>query len=403
MSIDDLTDADAVQTALKEFDSLGQEAFLKRYHYAESAQYFVQHDDRLYDAEAIAGAAHGYQHPEHGPLSEHAFHGDAAPVTVALQQLGFAVVDGQPSTLEEELAWRLAMWRNLQARQDADGLLTAGEVRAVRAYGGQQGIWVDKKRTRHLDPQGLAVGLKHTGVDYPDEINDSGALYRYPDTNRRGQDKAEVNATKAASRRSLPVFLISERGTRREVRLGWVAGWEDTSSQFYVSFDATPPQQLLDRDRSDDHPFQLEGNRRRTRAGTITSRPDQAKFKVEVIHRYGSRCPFSGIAVPAMIEAAHLRPDAENGSSDPRNGIPMNAALHRAFDAHLFAIHPDTLQVMVRPQGPSLAELGIIEPQLALSKLPHKEALKWRYAKWLKSNKMAATEAVPPVAAAAIA
>ncbi|MFD0349823.1 HNH endonuclease [Kitasatospora aburaviensis] len=102
-----------------------------------------------------------------------------------------------------------------------------------------------------------------------------------------------------------------------------------------------------------------------------------------------------------MIEAAHLRPDAENGSSDARNGLPMNAALHRAFDAHLFAIHPDTLQVMVRPQGPSLVELGITEPQLILPKLPHKAALEWRYAKWLKANKMTATEAVPPAAAMA--
>ncbi|WP_374101624.1 HNH endonuclease [Streptomyces sp. I5] len=34
-----------------------------------------------------------------------------------------------------------------------------------------------------------------------------------------------------------------------------------------------------------------------------------------------------------MIEAAHLRGDADGGSSDARNVLPMNAALHRAFDA----------------------------------------------------------------------
>ncbi len=98
-------------------------------------------------------------------------------------------------------------------------------------------------------------------------------------------------------------------------------------------------------------------------------RPDQARFKIEVFRRYGPRCPLSGIAVPEMVEAAHLRGDADGGSSDARNGLPMNAALHRAFDAHLFAINPDTLTVEVRPEGPTLDQLGVIHPKLALSRL----------------------------------
>ncbi len=35
----------------------------------------------------------------------------------------------------------------------------------LRAYGGAQGIWVDKKNTRHLsiDGQGVTVSILHTG------------------------------------------------------------------------------------------------------------------------------------------------------------------------------------------------------------------------------------------------
>ncbi|MEU1194216.1 HNH endonuclease [Streptomyces sp. NPDC005859] len=41
-----------------------------------------------------------------------------------------------------------------------------------------------------------------------------------------------------------------------------------------------------------------------------------------------------------MDEAAHLRGDADGETFDARNGLPMNTVRHRAFHAHLFAIHP---------------------------------------------------------------
>jgi predicted restriction endonuclease len=101
------------------------------------------------------------------------------------------------------------------------------------------------------------------------------------------------------------------------------------------------------------------------------------------LQRYGPRCPLSGIAVLEMLDAAHLIPDSEDGSSDPRNGLPLNAALHRAFDAGLFAIHPDTLSVETRLGGPALEELGIIEGSLqSLERKPHRDALQWRYNRW---------------------
>jgi hypothetical protein len=85
-----------------------------------------------------------------------------------------------------------------------------------------------------------------------------------------------------------------------------------------------------------------------------------------------------------MLEAAHLVPHASDGTNDPRNGLVMNVALHRAFDAHLFAIHPDTRKVVTRPGGPDLQALGITSPSLdSLAKLPHADALKHRFEAWL--------------------
>ncbi|GAA2120214.1 hypothetical protein GCM10009759_68880 [Kitasatospora saccharophila] len=384
MRIKDLTSASAVEEALREYDSLGGHAFRTKYGSDSSTQYYLSHADLLYDAEAIAGVAHGYQHQAADPLPNAQLNDGAEAATSTLRAMGFTVLNSHTKTVKEEREWRLAVWQNLLARRDDSGLVTSDAIRSVGAYGNYRGIWADMSRTRQFHPDGVTIGLKHTGQHYPDDLSESGALYHYPSTLLPGRDLAEVNATKAAATLQLPLFVITQRGPLRGVHLAWVEGWEDESSLFLVRFGETPPVQLLDRDRSEEQPFRLEGNRRRKRSGTVVDRPDQARFKIEVFRRYGAHCPLSGIVIPQMIEAAHLRGDADGGTSDARNGLPMNAALHRAFDAHLFAINPDTLTAEARPGGPSLESMGIVHPKLALDRLPHPMALKWRYDEWLR-------------------
>jgi len=69
----DLTSAAAVESALDEFDELGREAFLERYGFGRARRYFVRRDGKYYDSKAIAGAAHGYQYPDDGPLANSEF------------------------------------------------------------------------------------------------------------------------------------------------------------------------------------------------------------------------------------------------------------------------------------------------------------------------------------------
>jgi hypothetical protein len=177
----------------------------------------------------------------------------------------------------------------------------------------------------------------------------------------------------------------------RQARLGWVEGWEDSSELFLISFAKRAPAEIIDSDRSDETEFHLFGNRSHRAQRTTRVRPDQPRFKITVFQRYGPVCVLSGIHIVDMLEAAHLVPVPRGGSDDPRNGLPLNAALHRAFDADWFAIHPDTLQVCTVPGGPSLAELGIVHPSLAgLANPPHRDALQWRYENWCRRHTSAA-------------
>jgi putative restriction endonuclease len=93
--------------------------------------------------------------------------------------------------------------------------------------------------------------------------------------------------------------------------------------------------------------------------------------------RYGAGCAFCDLEVDALLDAAHIIPVSKDGSSDPRNGLVLCANHHRAFDAGLIRIHPETLEIVVDGDR---EELGVERKSLdGLDELPHEEALEWRW------------------------
>lgn len=388
MSLSPLTDAHAVRQAAKQCDAAGRQAFLDQHEFGRSTQYFLYWDGRLYDAKAIGGVAYGIQYPERGTLPNGKFSGGEADTNAVLRRLGFTIVDADPTTAEGEARWRAALWSHITSNADHDGLVPPGLLRDFDAYGGQQGVWVNAGRTRKVHPSGVAFSVLHTGVHYADDLSDTGVLYHYPHTSRQpGRDASEIAALKTCKLLNLPVLVISKPAStpgRRLVQLGWVDAWNDDAELFEISFSPMPPageQPSVSPAAAD--PNAIFGSDTRTVKGELRIRPGQRIFKRRVFAMYGQVCPLSGIAVPQMLDAAHLVPVANNGSDDPSNGLPLNAALHRAFDAGLFAINPDTLLVETRANGPTMQDLGITAPAIDhLPQQPARAALEWRYNWW---------------------
>ena len=81
-------DRDSVLQAIREFDALGRDAFLRKYGFRESKHTFLVMGGRLYDAKAILGAAYAHRQGSNEALSPKAFSGGAA-VARRLRQLGF--------------------------------------------------------------------------------------------------------------------------------------------------------------------------------------------------------------------------------------------------------------------------------------------------------------------------
>ena len=303
--------------------------------------------------------------------------------------LGAVIKRVMAETLEDEIKWRNDLLVEIGGKS-ANYAIDPSFLRVWRIYGGQQGIWVDKQRTSTIteDGNGLAVSLLHKGNIYPDDFDESGVIYHYPVTNRpQSRDAGEIDAVKNCSRLKVPVFVITLshiEPSKRDVYFGYVTMWDDHAKVFIVEF-GTDEKTIIAEET--DIPFQLKIHEPKAKYET-TRRPDQAAFRISVIRRYGVQCAVCEMTVIDLIDAAHLVSKAEDGTDDPRNGLPMCVLHHRAFDKGLFAINPSKLSLETKPLGPSKLELGITKNDLRhLQAKPQQNALLYCWEKWQKENK----------------
>ena len=294
--------------------------------------------------------------------------------------------------VQAEVDSRLRKWDELRQKSNLDRVLPT-TLKQLGIYRGQAGIYADRTRTVALSDGtvGVTVSVLHTGSAYPDDFGDEGAVYHYPKTGRPGaSDRNEVQATKWAAWLRMPLFVISYPtlgATVREVRLGWVTRWNDESAIFHIAFGANPPAPLSDKKLpADEETFVLESDSPSI-VRLSKARPGQAKFKFEVLRRYGHVCAVCDHDVPEVIDAAHILAKGQRGSDDARNGIPLCATHHRAFDANLFVIHPETLGISFPTARASRQSLRITRSSIAhLPAKPHETALRVRWMKIKAKN-----------------
>jgi hypothetical protein len=78
-----------VLAAVGEYDRLGHEEFLEKYHFGRARQYMLRHEGREYDSKAVLGVAYG--HATGRPLSAQEFSGGRFGAAKILRRLGFIV------------------------------------------------------------------------------------------------------------------------------------------------------------------------------------------------------------------------------------------------------------------------------------------------------------------------
>lgn len=81
------------------------------------------------------------------------------------------------------------------------------------------------------------------------------------------------------------------------------------------------------------------------------ARLGQGSFRALVIDAYRRRCAITGENTLPALEAAHIRPYAEQGPHDISNGLLLRSDFHKLFDAGLVTIEPDhTIRISGRIQ-----------------------------------------------------
>lgn len=277
-----------------------------------------------------------------------------------------------PADVAVEAARREAMWEQLRTVGDL-AALPAAALRETRTYDGGRGIWADKATTGGIGgADAVAVSVLHTGDHYPDDLSDAALLYHYPVTKQPGRDAMEIGALKSAGTLGLSIFVILRNGPSREVKRGWVTDWDDRSKLFLVEFAEGQPAPAIDPE-----PLVLYGRDDGVKR-MVRVRPNQQRFRLSVLKRYGPACAVCHVTALELLTAAHIVAVEKDGSDDPRNGLVLCWNHHRAFDLNLFGITPAS--EVVPGEDYSLDDLGITERSLAgMAALPAPEALAVRF------------------------
>lgn len=136
----------------------------------------------------------------------------------------------------------------------------------------------------------------------------------------------------------------------------WLVGEEPARHQFVLALSEELRNQWLDPTIA--HPVDLA--LRREYARTIAKqRLHQRVFRERVLIAYDSQCALCRLRHPELLDAAHIKEDAEGGEPIVPNGLAMCAIHHRAFDAHVLGIRPDYVvevrrDVREEQDGPTL-------------------------------------------------
>lgn len=110
---------------------------------------------------------------------------------------------------------------------------------------------------------------------------------------------------------------------------------------------------------------------------TKLSRPYQARFRRNILNSYGSECILTGVKMPEVLEAAHIKPVEYAGNDSIGNGLCLRLDMHQLFDTGHLQISP---QGDIKLSARAFEEYGTIIPRsIDLPDFVNKEYVRWRW------------------------
>lgn len=155
----------------------------------------------------------------------------------------------------------------------------------------------------------------------------------------RGTDpeQAENRALRAACRQHLPLIWFQgiKSGLYLPIFPVWLVDEEAASHQFVVALDLDQKDRWVGGSVID---LDL---RRRYAERVARERLHQPVFRARVLTAYERRCAICRLRHIELLDAAHIRSDADGGAPVVPNGISMCKIHHAAYDSDLLGVDPD--------------------------------------------------------------
>lgn len=119
------------------------------------------------------------------------------------------------------------------------------------------------------------------------------------------------------------------------------------------------------------------GDMERKRIHAYTNRKNQASFRKSLMEVY-PRCVVSGVSMPEVLEAAHIKPFAYHGEDKASNGFLLRSDIHILFDSGDLRISPAGEIILSERARMSYGE-GVIRHDLNIPDYVDKSNIEWRW------------------------
>ncbi len=266
----------------------------------------------------------------------------------------------------DDLAFRESVFAWLRAKLLTTETFTRDDLSAFefqgstyRLVGPYTGIW----RLKDISDSAISIVTAFvppgTERPYEDSVGADGMLrYKWRGTN---PDTADNVWLRNAMRKQLPlVWFIGidyRPGTKTQLLTPqfpvWLVDEEPEYHQFVVAVDESQ------RSISSSAPSEVVEISRRYNERLVKTRHHQPLFRATVLHAYERRCAVCKLPFAELLDAAHIKADADGGAAVVTNGLALCKIHHGAFDTNIIGISPDYRvhvkdEVLKTVDGPTL-------------------------------------------------
>jgi putative restriction endonuclease len=191
---------------------------------------------------------------------------------------------------------------------------------------------------------------------YDDDIGSDGyPRYKWQGTKANAADNVSLRHAMEL-RKPLVWFFGVAPGAYEPIFPVWIVDEEPDRHQFVIALDDGMLSSWIPEALVSQPDFVL---RREYADAVVRRRLHQPEFRRRVLDAYRRQCAMCRLRHPELLDAAHIKEDAQGGEPIVTNGIAMCAIHHRAFDAQVVGVRTDyvvevRVDVLRERDGPTL-------------------------------------------------